>query len=793
MNRDSTQEASSEDSAVREDRSQLLDRLARAASALSDEVTLAEVVAIVVGEAVLDRAAEAGAIVLPNRHHLEVSACVGFASEAVTLGAPIPSHPPSPVTEAAAGREFWFGSRQEAVDEFPVLEQDETAFAASVTLPVRLNGRPAGALRLAWRHPHVFARDERTFLRGLADLVGFVAQRRQDRAAVQRLHTLEESHIGLAAGKGDRILEANDALLAMLGQPRERLEEGIEWRSITQDEELPPPHTLGKEIQGGWHRTIRKRFVRPDGTPVPVQLVGVDATGDDWFVAVSDMTEWERLQQIADTEAAITSTLLQSAPVGFALFDRDLRFTRINSRLAEINGLSVEEHLGRFAFDAVPELRESAEPILRHVLETGDPVEDVQISGETPAQPGIIRDWTESFFPIRHADGTTVGIAAVATETTERKRLEAALAKTAGVIEAVIMTAPVGLGILDQEGRFVRVNETLATINGIPAEAHLGRSVEELLPADLADGWAEIITTALKDGQAATDLEFQGRNARGEHHEVLAHYYPIRDSSGATAGVGIVLVDVTDRNRLDQAARQGLTSQLVEQSTALHELQSMLLPELPDVGGLEIQARYRAAETIARVGGDWYDAFETESGVVVAVGDASGHGLSGVTTMDMARNAICSFLLNGASLAEALTGASRALSARGADYATSIVARIDTSTGAIEYINAGHPPPLIRGNDNRCRLLETAHGTPLGAYPNATYAFATDRLEPGETLVLYTDGLIERREGPGIDQCISRLCQILGTTRDIDTITREALDGSSQEDDVCIVLATRTP
>ncbi|HMO87005.1 MAG TPA: PP2C family protein-serine/threonine phosphatase, partial [Lacipirellulaceae bacterium] len=87
------------------------------------------------------------------------------------------------------------------------------------------------------------------------------------------------------------------------------------------------------------------------------------------------------------------------------------------------------------------------------------------------------------------------------------------------------------------------------------------------------------------------------------------------------------------------------------------------------------------------------------------------------------------------------------LKARGPDFASAVVARIDTRTGTVEYATAGHPPPVIRGTDDRCRLLETGRGPLLGPYPNATYTPATDRLEPGETLVLYTDGLVERRRG----------------------------------------------
>jgi len=124
-------------------------------------------------------------------------------------------------------------------------------------------------------------------------------------------------------------------------------------------------------------------------------------------------------QQLAEIE-----TIYQSAPIGLNVLDTDLRFVRINQRLAEINGLSVEAHLGRTVREVLPDLADTAEQLLRTILATGESLLNVEITGETPAQQGIQRIWLEHFLPLKDGD-RVIGISTVCEEITERKRLEA--------------------------------------------------------------------------------------------------------------------------------------------------------------------------------------------------------------------------------------------------------------------------------------------------------------------------------------------------------------------------------
>jgi len=121
--------------------------------------------------------------------------------------------------------------------------------------------------------------------------------------------------------------------------------------------------------------------------------------------------------QLSELEA-----LYDEAPVGLGFLDRELRFVRINAALAEMNGPSVAEHIGRKVWDIVPDLRRSAEPMLRRVLDAGETLRGVELSGETPARPGERRDWIEMFYPIRDAAGAVVGVGICCGEVTELVR-----------------------------------------------------------------------------------------------------------------------------------------------------------------------------------------------------------------------------------------------------------------------------------------------------------------------------------------------------------------------------------
>ena len=132
-------------------------------------------------------------------------------------------------------------------------------------------------------------------------------------------------------------------------------------------------------------------------------------------------------QEQAARQLAEIQAYYDTAPVGLIVLDSELRYLRLNDRLAEINGHPVAAHLGRTVREMLPNLANEAEPLFRNILATGQPLRDVEITGETPANPGIPRTWRVHYYPLRNAQGAIMGLNGVVEDITAAKAAEQAL------------------------------------------------------------------------------------------------------------------------------------------------------------------------------------------------------------------------------------------------------------------------------------------------------------------------------------------------------------------------------
>jgi PAS domain S-box-containing protein len=177
------------------------------------------------------------------------------------------------------------------------------------------------------------------------------------------------------------------------------------------------------------------------------------------------------------------------------------------------------------------------------------------------------------------------------------------------------------------------------------------------------------------------------------------------------------------------------------------ELQRSLLPKrLPAVPGVALDARYMPGVNGTTVGGDWYDAIALPSGrVALAIGDVVGRGIAAAATMGQMRSALRAILMQADHTGVMTDRLNRFAHALGQEavMTTVVLAILEPATGTLRYTNAGHPPPVLVAPNGTARFLADIPSPPLGVLVSPRYPERTTVIEPGSTIVLYTDGLVE--------------------------------------------------
>jgi serine phosphatase RsbU (regulator of sigma subunit) len=194
-------------------------------------------------------------------------------------------------------------------------------------------------------------------------------------------------------------------------------------------------------------------------------------------------------------------------------------------------------------------------------------------------------------------------------------------------------------------------------------------------------------------------------------------------------------------------------------------LQRALLPAtLPELPGFELAVRYLPSDARDHAGGDWYDAFGLPDGRFgIVIGDVGGRGMDAAATMGQIRISLRAYALKGADPAAVVDDLHALVDASGGaiTFATLMYVRLDPATGACELATAGHLPPLLVGADGGASYVDTPRCPPLGFSGAGPCTLARFAVGPGETLWLYTDGLVESRRRP-IDTGLDALADAAG-------------------------------
>ena len=326
------------------------------------------------------------------------------------------------------------------------------------------------------------------------------------------------------------------------------------------------------------------------------------------------------------------------------------------------------------------------------------------------------------------------------------------------IMDSLLEQAPIGFAFIDPYLRYVHVNERLAEFNGHDVEAHLGQTVGQIVP-DLAQDLEPILRNVLETGIPTDKIEVSGETdaEAGTERVFEAAYLPVTLDDDEVVGIVTVVDDVTEQRR----ARQDLQRRYARERDIATRMQRGLTPRnLPCPQGYELAVKYVAGSGDLRIGGDWYDVIELgPDRFAVVIGDVVGHGLNAALAMVRIRHAL-------AGLSYAVPNPGQVLE-RLDEYATEdedrfaatlVYGLLEPATGTITLSSAGHPPPLIIKSDGDIIRVDAGKGTPIGVTASGR-PWTSVTLQPGDCLLLYTDGVFEER-GTSIDAGLQRLADV---------------------------------
>ncbi|WP_406840552.1 SpoIIE family protein phosphatase [Streptomyces sp. AHU1] len=611
----------------------------------------------------------------------------------------------------------------------------------------------------------------------------------------------------------------------LLGYPAKEVI-GRAWQDLLVDaRDLPVARSVVVDAlrAGGWFGVLPIRH--RDGRRVEMGFRGRaivrDGERQEWFLVgapAAEVVAWQR-------DRALLDGLYRRSPIGLAIHDADRRVIRVNRAIEKASGIAAEATVGRRAGEfLVDEDAGPAEERVRHVLETGEPLIFTEQSARTRHAPGRERMVSVSAFRMQDSSGRVLGVAETIEDITQRHRARRRLtllneasarigtsldvAQTARELAEVAapgladycsvdLLKPVVLGDelpADTAGALLRVAFSPAEprvpfqegdVVPLLPESPQARCLAERRPVlerllSLRPEWYAMDRRRIEvaSGLGVHSLIAVPLMARGQVLGVVSlwrvrHSEPFEDDDAAVAHEFSSRAAVC----IDNARR------FTQQQSAALTLQRSLLPgEVSDLPAVEVACRYLPASGEPGIGGDWFDVIPLSGArVALVVGDVVGHGIHAAASMGRLRAAVRTLAsldlepdevvarlddLVGLLAAELETNAESNQSAAIEQVlgATCVYAVYDPVSRRCSLARAGHPAPLVSTPDGQVTVLDLPAGPPLGLGGLPFEMYDLD-LPEGSLLTLYTDGLLEARDGD-VDAALENLRECLAHSAD---------------------------
>jgi PAS domain S-box-containing protein len=355
----------------------------------------------------------------------------------------------------------------------------------------------------------------------------------------------------LIMGPDSKVLFWNGAMQRLFGWSAEEV--------LGRPLPVVPPERWEEHLQ--LRRTLagkgfsRRRIVRRDkeGRPIEVSLSTWPIRDADGhviaFVAIYADVQTEELRlrrSIAEKQLEEIERLYATAPIGLCFLDADLRFVRVNERLAQIDGLAAEAHVGRRLAEVVPEVAASLEGIYRELMATGVPLKERELRAATPALPGVPRVWQVSAYPLKDPDGTVVGVTVAVSDITERKQWSEELERQEALLRLVIDGLPGMVFYVDRDKRYRFANRAAQEWFARPPQDFDGRKISDVLGESAFEGVRERLDRALAGEEVEADLH---NRYPDRERDVHAHYVTDRAPDGEIRGIVAFVRDVTEQKQ----------------------------------------------------------------------------------------------------------------------------------------------------------------------------------------------------------------------------------------------------
>ncbi len=568
------------------------------------------------------------------------------------------------------------------------------------------------------------------------------------------------------------IIYSNHTFAAMLGEPLEQVIGASIFEYVAEADQEAVQQLLAEAVWSPGKREISFRRENGGGTvPAHISVGGlnVEEAGDSVSAVVTDLTEHKAMECKLEQYREHLEELVEQRTLQLKEAVEDLKSEIETRKLAERALAAANRELE----NRISERKRAEQALAAANDELTAANHEMDVVNEE------LRSTNDE----------------LQIEIEERRRVEESLRQSEEQFRAMADAIPQLAWMADPDGYISWYNQRWYEYTGARPEEMEGWGWKalhdpEILPKVL-DQWKQSIAT----GQPF-EMDFPLRGADGRFRWFLTRVKPVTDVEGHVLRWFGTNTDITERVEYERANQE-----LFEREHRIADtLQQALIPsQIPyAIGNWSLAARYRPALEEAQVGGDFYDVFELgDDRCGVLIGDIAGKGLAAAIRVAAVRHAFRSYAYVNPSPATVMTLTNEALCREGADeqdVLTAFFAVIDARQNTITYANAGHEPPVVKSKAGRVIELDVT-GPMLGIIGESEYSEQSVRLEPGDDVVMFTDGITEARNGIMLfekEGVIERLTNIGVATPDeiAQALLQAAADyaGGNLQDDAAIVV-----